>query len=332
MEMKAILQQLFEHRPLSFIQARDVMLRMSEGVYNDHELSSFMTVYLMRIITIEELLGFREALCSLAMPLHLQQEILLDIVGTGGDGKNTFNISTLACFVAAGAGLKIAKHGNYGASSISGSSNVMELLGYHFTNDQDTLKKQVAEVGICFMHAPLFHPALKIVGPIRKNLSVRTFFNLMGPVVNPAAPSAQLLGVSNLEMARIYTYLLQKSSKYFTIIHSLDGYDEISLTHDTKIITQNGEQIKSPESLAGIKVNADELKGGDTTEDAAKIFTNILEGNGTEAQEKVVIVNAAMGLQCAGTYANYDDAFAAAEESLKSKKALQCLKKLIATQ
>ncbi|MFN5334508.1 MAG: anthranilate phosphoribosyltransferase [Bacteroidota bacterium] len=330
--MKFILKQLFEHRPLEYDQAKDVMFRMSEGAYNDHELSSFMTVYLMRSITIEELLGFREALLSLALPLDIQQENLLDIVGTGGDGKNTFNISTLACFVAAGAGLKIAKHGNYGASSISGASNVMEQLGYHFTNDQAILNKQVEEVGICFMHAPLFHPALKIVGPIRKNLSIRTFFNLMGPVVNPAAPSAQLLGVSNLEMARIYTYLLQKTSQKFTIIHSLDGYDEISLTHDTKIITQNGEQIKTPESLSGLKVKADHLAGGNTKEEAAKIFIHILEGNGTEAQEKVVLANAAMGLQCAGSYSNYEEAFAAAEESLKSKKAFQCLKKLIATQ
>jgi anthranilate phosphoribosyltransferase len=291
-----------------------------------------MTVYLMRTITIDELLGFREALLSLALPLDLQQENLLDIVGTGGDGKNTFNISTLACFVVAGAGIKIAKHGNYGASSISGASNVMEQMGYVFTNHQDVLKSQLEEAGICFMHAPLFHPALKLVAPIRKNLSMRTFFNMLGPIVNPAAPSAQLLGVSSLELARIYTYLLQKTSKKFTIIHSLDGYDEISLTHDAKIITQHGEQIKTPEILAGINVKADELTGGATKEDAAKIFMNILEGNGTEAQEKVVIVNAAIGLQCAGAYEKYDDAFAAAEESLKSKKALQCLKKLIATQ
>lgn len=332
MEMKAILLQLFEHRPLTHTQARDVMIGMSEGVYNEHELCSFMTVYLMRSITIDELLGFREALLSLAIPLDLQQENLLDIVGTGGDGKNTFNISTLACFVVAGAGLKIAKHGNYGASSISGASNVMEQMGYIFTNQNDLLKRQIDEAGICFMHAPLFHPALKQVAPVRKNLSVRTFFNLLGPIVNPAAPSAQLLGVSNLQMARTYTYLLQKVSQNFTIIHSLDGYDEISLTHDTKFITHNGEQIKTPEALAGIKIKPEELAGGSSKEEAAKIFINILEGNGTQAQEKVVIANAAMGLQCAGLYTNYEDAFEAAEESLKHKKALGCLKKLIATQ
>jgi anthranilate phosphoribosyltransferase len=332
MEMKHILKQLFEHRPLSFQQSEDVMLRMSEGAYNEHELSSFMTVYLMRSITIDELLGFRSALLSLALKVDLQQDKLLDIVGTGGDGKNTFNISTLSCFVAAGAGLKIAKHGNYGASSISGASNVMQEMGYVFTNDENILKKQVDTAGICFMHAPLFHPALKTVAPVRRNLSVRTFFNMLGPIVNPAAPSAQLLGVSSLELARIYTYLLQKNTANFTIIHSLDGYDEISLTHDTKIITQHGEKIKSPESLAGIKVSANELTGGATKEDAANIFIKILEGNRTTAQEKVVITNAAMGLQCAGLYAHYEDAFAAAEESLKSKKALQCLKKLIATQ
>jgi anthranilate phosphoribosyltransferase len=330
--MKSVLRQLFEHKPLDFTQAREVMLRMSEGAFNEHELSAFMTVYLMRSITIEELLGFREALISLSRKVDLAQEILLDIVGTGGDGKDTFNISTLSCFVAAGAGLKIAKHGNYGASSISGASNVMEQIGYKFTNDADLLKKQIEAAGICFMHAPLFHPALKTVAAIRKNLSVRTFFNMLGPIVNPAAPSAQLLGVSNMALARTYTYLLQTISKRFTIIHSLDGYDEISLTYDTKIITQDGEQIKSPESLSGIFVKPEALSGGTNKEEAAAIFINILEGKGTDAQNKVVITNAAMGLQCAGLYNNYQDAFLAASESLEGKKALRCLKKLLSTQ
>ncbi len=327
--MQKILKQLFEHRPLSYADARNVMLQMSQGIFNEHALSAFMTVYLMRSITIEELLGFRSALLELAVKVNIEQDRLLDIVGTGGDGKNTFNISTLACFVAAGAGAKIAKHGNYGASAISGASNVMEYLGYRFTNDNDVLNKQVEKAGICFMHAPLFHPALKTVGHIRKNLAVRTFFNMLGPMVNPAAPSAQLLGVYNVEMARIYTYLLQQVATRFTIIHSLDGYDEISLTSDTKVITQAGESVKSPFSLGKLTVQSAELEAGKSIEDAAKIFMNILEGNGTMAQQHVVVANAAMGLQCAGVYEHYEDAWIAAMESLQSKKALQSLKSLL---
>ena len=327
--MQKILKQLFEHRPLNYADARNVMLQMSQGVFNEHELSAFMTVYLMRSITIEELMGFRSALLELAVKVNIEQDCLLDIVGTGGDGKNTFNISTLACFVAAGAGAKIAKHGNYGASAISGASNVMEYLGYRFTNDNDTLNKQVEQAGICFMHAPLFHPALKTVGHIRKNLAVRTFFNMLGPTVNPAAPSAQLLGVYNVEMARIYTYLLQQVATRFTIIHSLDGYDEISLTSDTKVITQAGESVKSPVSMGKLTVQSAELEAGKSIEDAAKIFMNILEGNGTKAQQHVVVANAAMGLQCAGVHENYEDAWQAAMESLQSKKALQSFKSLL---
>jgi len=327
--MQKILKQLFEHRPLSYAQAQEVMLQMSSGSFNEHELSAFMTVYLMRTITIEELMGFRSALLELAVKVRIEQEQLMDIVGTGGDGKNTFNISTLACFVAAGAGAKIAKHGNYGASAISGASNVMEKLGYRFTNNEDTLNIQVDKAGICFMHAPLFHPALKTVAPIRKNLAVRTFFNMLGPTVNPAAPSAQLLGVYNVEMARIYTYLLQQVATRFTVIHSLDGYDEISLTADTKVITQNGESVKTPEMLGKIMVQPSELNAGESVEDAANIFIQILEGVGTRAQQQVVVANAAMALQCAGVYKDYEDAWSAAMESLVSKKALQSFKTLL---
>ena len=236
--MKKILQYLFEHKTLSQQQAKEVMLNIAKGVYNDTEITAFITVFLMRSITIEELQGFRDGLLELAVPVDLNGYEVMDIVGTGGDGKNTFNISTLSCFIVAGAGQKVAKHGNYGATSVSGASNVMESLGYKFKNDSDALKKEMEEANICFLHAPLFHPALKAVGPIRKNIGFRTFFNMLGPMVNPANPQYQLVGVYNLEMARIYNYLLQQTGKPFTIIHGLDGYDEISLTNDTKVITQ----------------------------------------------------------------------------------------------
>ncbi|MEK7199288.1 MAG: anthranilate phosphoribosyltransferase, partial [Bacteroidota bacterium] len=265
--MKKILQYLFEHKTLSREQAKDILLKMSAGEYNESEMSAFITVFLMRSITIEELQGFRDALLALCVKIDLNGHLVMDIVGTGGDGKNTFNISTLSCFIVAGAGQKVAKHGNYGATSISGSSNVMEQLGYRFKNDNGLLLKEMETANICFLHAPFFHPALKIVGPIRKNLGVRTFFNMLGPMVNPASPAFQLVGVYNLEMARIYNYLLQQTGKAFTIIHSLDGYDEISLTNDTKVITNEGEKVMTPEQLGKRMVVAEDIYGGNTVEE-----------------------------------------------------------------
>lgn len=330
--MKKILQYLFEHKTLTREAAKDVLVNIGKGVYNEHEVTAFMTVYLMRSITIEELQGFRDALLELSVKVDLGGYEAMDIVGTGGDGKNTFNISTLACFIVAGTGQKVAKHGNYGASSVSGASNVMEQLGYKFKNDNEKLKKEIDEAGICFLHAPLFHPALKTVGPIRKNLAMRTFFNMLGPMANPANPSYQLVGVYNLEMARIYNYLLQLGGKPFTIIHSLDGYDEISLTNDTKVITNEGERIMTPEQLGKRMVSAQDISGGNSVEDAAMIFTTILKGEGTWAQNAVVLANAAMALHCTGRYRSYDEAYNEAVKSLESGNANRALAKLISIQ
>jgi len=330
--MKKILQYLFEHKTLSREQAKEVLVNIGKGVYNEHEVTAFMTVYLMRSITIKELQGFQDALLELCVRVDLDEFESIDIVGTGGDGKDTFNISTLSCFIVAGTGQKVAKHGNYGASSISGASNVMEQLGYKFKNDNDRLKKEVEDANICFLHAPMFHPALKTVGPIRKNLAMRTFFNMLGPMVNPAFPQYQLVGVYNLEMARIYNYLLQLSGKPFTIIHSLDGYDEISLTNDTKVITNNGEKIMRPEQLGKRMVSAADIQGGKTVEEAARIFSAIIKGEGNWAQNAVVLANAAMALHCTGKYKNFDEAFQAAVDSLESGRAYQSLKKLISMQ
>ena len=331
--MKKILQYLFEHKTLSRKAAKELLLSMSSGAYNDSELASLMTVFLMRSITIAELQGFRDALLELAVPIQLGGgHELLDIVGTGGDGKNTFNISTLSCFIVAGAGQKVAKHGNYGASTISGSSNVMEQLGYTFKNDENALQKELDAANICFLHAPLFHPALKLVGPIRKNLGVRTFFNMLGPLVNPAKPAHQLIGVYSLEMARIYHYLLQEEGINYTIIHGLDGYDEISLTSDTKIFTAKGERIVSANELGKRIVFPEDLAGGDTVEASAAIFLRIIKGEGTMAQNAVVLANAAAALFATQKYATYDDAYAAAVDSLDSQKAYQVLQQLIAVQ
>jgi len=330
--MKKILYHLFEHKTLSRQQAKEVLTNIASSVYNESEVTSFITVYLMRSITIDELLGFRDALLDLCIKVDLNGYEVLDIVGTGGDGKNTFNISTLSCFIVAGTGNKVAKHGNYGATSISGASNVMEQIGYKFKTDQAKLKTEVEEANICFLHAPLFHPALKVVGPIRKNLAIRTFFNMLGPLVNPASPAFQLVGVYNPEMARIYNYMLQQSGRAFTIIYSLDGYDEISLTSDTKVITNKGEKIYTPESLGKRSVTAADIYGGNSVDESAKLFTKILGGGGSWAQNAVVLANAAMALNCTGKFADYEQAYHAAVESLESGKAYESLQTLISLQ
>jgi anthranilate phosphoribosyltransferase len=330
--MKKILNYLFEHKTLGREDAREILLNLGKGAFNEHELSAFMTVYLMRTITIDELLGFRDALLELSVPLRFPDHQVIDIVGTGGDGKNTFNISTLSCFIVAGAGQSVAKHGSYGASSISGASNLMGAIGYEFKNDQDLLRRELEVSNLCFLHAPVFHPALKAVAPIRKNLRVRTFFNLLGPMVNPCDPEFQLVGVYNLEIARIYNYLLQSGKRKFAIVHSLDGYDEISLTSDVKLITEEGEKMFTPDQLGGMSIDGIEISGGETVEEAAKIFMNILNGDGTKSQNAVVCANAAMALYLTGKFGDYDASFAAAKESLESKKALDVLKKLLTLQ
>jgi anthranilate phosphoribosyltransferase len=330
--MKKILQYLFEYKSLNREKSKEVLLNISKGLYNEYEITSFVTVYLMRTITIEELQGFGDALLELCVQLPFEDYKTLDIVGTGGDGKNTFNISTISCFIAAGAGQKVAKHGNYGATSISGASNVMEQLGYRFKSDTASLQKELETANICFLHAPLFHPALKVVGPLRKSIGVRTFFNMLGPMVNPASPAYQLVGVYNLEMARIYNYLLQQTNKSFTIIHALDGYDEISLTGDTKIITNNGEQILTPLQLGKRLVQPNDIYGGNSVEEAATIFLQILKGEGTWAQNAVVLANAAMALFATKAFGNYEEAYEAAVVSLESGKAYQTLQHLIRLQ
>jgi anthranilate phosphoribosyltransferase len=330
--MKKVLQYLFEYKSLDREKAREVLLNISRGVYNEHEITAFMTVYLMRSVTIAELQGFRDALLELCVNVDLDGLKVTDIVGTGGDGKNTFNISTLSCFIVAGTGRKVAKHGNYGATSISGASNVMEQLGYKLQNDTSKLKREVEQANFCFMHAPLFHPALKIVAPVRKNLGVRTFFNMLGPMVNPAKPAYQLIGVFNLEMARIYNYMLQETGQKFTIIHALDGYDEISLTGDTKVVTNLGERIMTPEELGKRMVLPADIFGGNTPEEAASIFIKVLKGEGSWAQNAVVLANAAMGLFNTGDYTEYDRAFQDAVESLESGRAYGAFTKLISIQ
>jgi len=327
-EMRHIINHLTSHKTLSSTEARQILSDIAKGKYSEIEMASFLTVYLMRSITVEELSGFRDALLEHCLRVDLKQDQTIDLCGTGGDGKDTFNISTLASFVTAGAGAKVAKHGNYSVSSACGSSNVLEYYGYKFTTNQDQLRKQIDESGICFLHAPLFNPAMKNVAPVRKSLRVKTFFNMLGPMVNPAYPQKQLVGVFSLDLARLYGYIYQQSNKDFTILHSLDGYDEISLTGAFKAISNNSEDIFTPEGLRLKKVLPEQISGGKTVKEAAETFMTILEGKGTEAQQSVVEVNAAFALK---TYYNkgFEECLAMANESIKSGKALTSFKKLI---
>lgn len=325
--MKTILNRLINHELLSKEEAKNVLVNISNGSYNPSQIASFLTVYMMRSISIDELAGFREALLELCIRVDLSAYNTIDLCGTGGDGKDTFNISTLASFVAAGAGIKVAKHGNYGVSSISGSSNVMEKLGVKFSNDNGFLEKCVDQAGICILHAPLFHPAMKNVGPIRKELGVRTFFNMLGPMINPSFPKNQLVGVFNLELARMYAYLYQNTDINFTILHSLDGYDEVSLTCPTKIFTRSIESNLYPSTFGSRVLLQSEIEGGKTIEESAEMFMNIISGKGTEAQNNVVCANAAMAISTVNGSSPLES-FQLAKESLLSGKALAALNKL----
>ncbi|MEP0710933.1 anthranilate phosphoribosyltransferase [Algoriphagus sp.] len=327
--MKEILNHLIEHRTLTREDAKEVLKNITAGNYNTSQIAAFMTVYLMRSITVEELSGFREAMLERCIPVEISEYDAMDLCGTGGDGKDTFNISTLSSFIVAGTGQNVAKHGNTGVSSICGSSNLLAYFGYEFTSDLAKIRQSLDEVGICFLHAPLFHPAMKHVGPIRKDLGVKTFFNMLGPMVNPSFPRKQLVGVFSLELARLYGYLYQDMEGRFSILHALDGYDEISLTGDFKMISTTGEKVYSPENLGLPLLSASSIAGGNTIQESAKIFENILKGKGTKSQNAVVIANSAAALVTAHEGLSFIDAVGMAEESLLSQKALYAFNGLV---
>ncbi|MAU15288.1 MAG: anthranilate phosphoribosyltransferase [Muricauda sp.] len=325
--MKETLNKLINHEILPKEEAKQILVNIAKGDYNTSQIAAFLTVYMMRSVTIEELEGFRDALLELCLAIDLAEYNPIDLCGTGGDGKDTFNISTLASFVTAGAGIHVTKHGNYGVSSKCGSSNVMEFLGIKFSNDADFLKKTIEEAGICVLHAPLFHPAMKNVAPIRRELAVKTFFNMLGPMVNPAFPKNQMVGVFNLELARMYGYLYQNTDKNFTILNALDGYDEISLTGDTKTISNNTEAMLTPKDFGVEKVSQQEIVGGEDVAESAQIFMSILQGKGTEAQNNVVCANAGVAIATVQGITP-KEGFEKAKESLFSGKGLQALRKL----
>ena len=325
--MKKILNRLIRHEQLSKEEARQMLINIADDKYNSSQIASFLTVFMMRSISLDELEGFRAALLELCLAVDLSEFETIDLCGTGGDEKDTFNISTLSSFITAGAGVKVAKHGNYGVSSGCGSSNVLEHLGIRFSNEEDFLKRCIDQAGICVLHAPLFHPAMKNVAPVRKDLGVKTFFNMLGPLVNPAFPKNQLTGVFNLELARLYHYLFQKTEQNVTVLYDLKGYDEISLTGSTKALSRNSERVLTPADFGVKQLQAAQISGGSSVASCAEIFMNVIQNKGTEAQQNVVCANAGMALATALNLSPIEG-FEKAKESLLSGKAFTALSTL----
>jgi len=329
--MKEILQKLTNNYILTQQEAKDTLVALANGVYNESQMAAFMTVYLMRSIRTHELAGFKEAMLELCKPINLTGYEAMDMCGTGGDGKDTFNISTTSCFVVAGAGQHVAKHGNNGVSSMCGSSNLLVQLGYEFKAEESELKRSLDAAGICFLHAPLFHPAMKNVAPVRRDLGLKTFFNMLGPQVNPSRPEKQLIGVYNLELARLYQYLHQSENRDCAIVHALDGYDEISLTGAFKVITNQAERVYYPNELGLSQVTQKSINGGNTIADAGKIFLSVLKGEATKAQTEVVLANAGLALMVGKSLSDITEGVAMARESIASGKAYQCFKTFLNT-
>jgi len=330
--MKELLIKLIECQELTFEESRSLMNGIAHNEVNEAQIASVLTAFIIRTISIDELRGFRQALIDLAVRVSLNDGYGIDLCGTGGDGKNTFNISTASSFVVAAAGYPVIKHGNYGATSVSGSSNILEYLGYKFSNEEGKLQKELDKTGICFLHAPLFHPALKAVGPIRKQLGIKTFFNILGPLVNPASPHYQISGVYSPEAGRIYSYFLQTEKKKYLVLHSLDGYDEISLTSAVKVFSPKGETLINFIEKGLKKISHDDIKGGSTIEESARIFISVLENNSTPEQLSVILANSAMAITCIDETKTLDESLKIAEETIVSGKASRLLKKLISMQ
>lgn len=327
--MKAILEKLFNHEVLTRGEAKELLINISQEKYKDSQIAALLTVYRMRDITVDEIVGYREALMQSQNPLDFSAFKPIDIVGTGGDGKNTFNISTCSCFVVAGAGYKVAKHGNYGATSVSGASNVIELHGVKFTSDHSQLTRSIEECGMAYMHAPFFTPAMMAVGPVRKSLQFKTIFNLLGPLVNPCRPQNQLLGTADLTQMRLYTNVYQTLDINYGVVNSLDGYDEISLTGDFKVAANSSEKIYTPENFGFKRAQMSEIYGGQTAEEAKAIFDNVLMDKATEAQKNVVIANAGFAIHIINQQKSVEDCMAEARESIESGRALATLMKFV---
>ena len=328
--MKETLNRLLNHEELSREETKQILVGITQDKYPTEQVTALITAIQMRGITVDELLGFRDGILETGVPVPLHCDRYIDVVGTGGDRKNTFNISTTSCFVIAGAGYRVAKHGNFAATSTSGASNVIAHHGVQFSDDLDVLNRSINEVGIVYLHAQLFARAMKFVGPIRKALPFPTFFNLLGPIVNPSKPQCQLLGVANLDQMRLYTQVYQKIGIDYGIVNSIDGYDEISLTGDFKVTTNSYERLFSPRDLGFDIAKPEELVAGATEEEAAQIFDAVLENRALPAQKNIVLANAAFGIQVLEKGAKpIEECIEIARESIDSGRALQTFKRFV---
>jgi len=326
--MKQILEKLLNHEYLTREEMKQILIGITQSEYNDAQITALLTALQMRGVTVDELLGFRDGILETGVPAILNCDRYIDVVGTGGDRKNTFNISTTSCFVIAGAGYKVAKHGNYAATSVSGASNVIQQHGVTFTADLDKLNRSLDEAGIVYLHAQLFARAMKFVGPIRKALQFPTVFNLLGPLVNPSQPQCQLLGVANLDQMRLYSNVFQKIGIDYAIVNSIDGYDEISLTGDFKVSTKEYERVFSPAEIGFGIAKPEELVGGATQEEAAQIFDAVLENRALPAQKNIVLANAAFGIQVLEKgQKSIEECIEIARESIDSGRALATFRK-----
>jgi len=327
--MKNLLKDLYNHKIMSKEESKAALISLTDGSANSSQISSFLTVFLLRDITSEELDGFREAMIELSIDVDIDGDELIDLCGTGGDGKDTFNISTISSFVVAGAGIRVAKHGNYGVSSSCGSSNIISHLGHEFSNDISSLKYSLDKSNICFLHAPLFHPSLKNISPVRIELGVKTFFNMLGPMVNPIQPKSQLVGVFNSNIFRLYSHIYSKTNKTYCIVHSIDGYDEVSLTGSFKLFSNNQDLMLEPKDLGFNVIDSVKLSGGKNIKESSKIFLDILKNKGTSEQVDAVLANSGLAIYCAKKLNSIKDGIEIARESLESGKAYNCLKLFI---
>ena len=327
--MKNLLKDLYNHKIMSKEESKAALISLTDGSANSSQISSFLTVFLLRDITSGELDGFREAMIELSIDVDIDGDELIDLCGTGSDGKDTFNISTISSFVVAGSGIKVAKHGNYGVSSSCGSSNIISHLGHEFSNDISSLIYSLDKSNICFLHAPLFHPSLKNISPVRIELGVKTFFNMLGPMVNPIQPKSQLVGVFNSNIFRLYSHIYSKTNKSYCIVHSIDGYDEVSLTGSFKLFSNNQDLMLEPKDLGFNVIDSVKLSGGKNIKESSKIFLDILKNKGTSEQVDAVLANSGLAIYCAKKLNSIKDGIEIARESLESGKAYNCLKLFI---
>ncbi len=323
--MRGRLDDIVSGKRLCSSEAKALMLDVLGEAGNGSQLAALLALLRLRGVTADELEGFCQAVLELSTPVDLGGEEVVDVCGTGGDGKGSFNISTTVAFVLAGSGCRVAKHGNYAVSSTCGSSNVLEELGVPLLASRDALLRSLERAGVCFLHAPLFHPALKRAAPVRRELGFRTVFNMLGPLVSPASPTFQMAGVYDREALRLYGHVLRSRGISFVAFVSSDGHDEVTLTAPLSVVSRDGEAELVPGDFGLPQAQPSALAAGANTAESAAIVRRILEGRGTKAQEDVVCAGAGLALRHLRGKLPLQDYVEAARESIASGRALRAL-------